>query len=516
MSQGESLSSKDSHRSYAEWFTLAVIVSAALAVRCIGLDRLSLWTDEIHSVWIAKLSFWDFWANPTLVDHPPLYFVLLKIWLSAGDSECWIRLFSALCGTAAIPALYVLSRRVGGPVFARWAAVFLALSPFHVRYSQEARGYALLFLLSVLLLLAASCLRERPSNRRLWWFYAVTATGLTATHAVGILYVLCVSFAFLVPLREWRSLFRPWLAVHIRFLLIASPVLVLLAQQAVFKAYSGFWQTPPGIAEILSTMREYLYTAMPSVEYLVRKSTGLSILPIPLETFAFVPFLALMVTSLLLAYRRRDTQLLRVALPGGLFFVLTVILSYGSVSVFAARTGIPSLVLVPLLLAYSPSFCAPGKSNRVFLVIGVVCIALSALSLYSDFKTYKKEDWRGLVKTLAREIQPGDIVFHWQYITGLGLEHYGEKYGITNPIIGVPQGYREAIFTPYTQVTEERINGVVRRAVNANRRVWVVQYRELECLSPLESQLVDLGFAMKNSRRFVVLDLILYDRPPAS
>ncbi|MEL6438639.1 MAG: hypothetical protein AAFQ80_05205 [Cyanobacteria bacterium J06621_8] len=85
--------------------------------------------------------------------HPPLYFWLshwwFKLWLQEGDlvSLSVARSLSALCGILAIPASFTLAwvafrSRLG----AHFAAVLMAVSPYGIYLSQEARHYTLTIL----------------------------------------------------------------------------------------------------------------------------------------------------------------------------------------------------------------------------------------------------------------------------------------------------------------------------------------------------------------------------------
>ena len=106
-----------------------------------------LWLDEAFSVWMGWNSLPDLIAWLLRVDqHPPLYYTLLHLWMTFGDSAAHVRTLSALFGTLTIPVIYLLGRRLSGRGAGLIAALILALSPFHVRFAQETRMYTLLTL----------------------------------------------------------------------------------------------------------------------------------------------------------------------------------------------------------------------------------------------------------------------------------------------------------------------------------------------------------------------------------
>ena len=76
--------------------------------------------------------------------HPPGYYLAMFPWTRlAGTSLSAIRLPSALLGIASIPLLFLLGVFIGRPFAGAVAAMLLALSGFHVFWSQVARMYAL-------------------------------------------------------------------------------------------------------------------------------------------------------------------------------------------------------------------------------------------------------------------------------------------------------------------------------------------------------------------------------------
>jgi len=123
------------------WVTLL-----AAAVRLCGLGVQSLWLDEAFSHLFATLPLDMVW-QAMIVDavHPPLYYLLMRLVVAlVGGSEFALRFPSALAGVLTVALLYRAGRAWSGGRAAGWAALLLALNPFHIWYSQEARMYALL------------------------------------------------------------------------------------------------------------------------------------------------------------------------------------------------------------------------------------------------------------------------------------------------------------------------------------------------------------------------------------
>ena len=95
----------------------------------------------------------------TYSTHPPLFFCLMYSWVSAnsigeqGELNTVLRSLPAIFGVGAIAAIYFLNRIAFSKPAGLIAALFMAVSPFGVYLSQEARHYTLPVLLTTLALL---------------------------------------------------------------------------------------------------------------------------------------------------------------------------------------------------------------------------------------------------------------------------------------------------------------------------------------------------------------------------
>jgi hypothetical protein len=133
-----------------EWFLfvfrpLPLVFLLALAVRLWQLTYHSLWFDEAMSVYWASRPAAEIvrvGLGLTLDKHPPVYYLLLRAWtLVFGSGDAAVRSLGALMGALAVFPVYALASRWGGRVAGDFAALFLALNPFLVWYSQEARMF---------------------------------------------------------------------------------------------------------------------------------------------------------------------------------------------------------------------------------------------------------------------------------------------------------------------------------------------------------------------------------------
>jgi len=118
-------------------------------------------------------------------NSPPLYFLLAWLPMQLGDPTVLIRLPSLVLGTAAVPLVYLIGVRTVGRTAALIATAVIALSPFAIYYSSEARPYGTLMFcvaLSTLLLL-----RAIESGRPRWWvLYAIAGCAVLYAHYFGV------------------------------------------------------------------------------------------------------------------------------------------------------------------------------------------------------------------------------------------------------------------------------------------------------------------------------------------
>lgn len=104
--------------------------------------------------------------------HPPLFFCWLHQWLGWIDhwdvSLAWkLRSLPALLGTLTIPIIYRLNRVAFSPAAGVAAAALMAVSPFAVYLSQEARHYTLPMLLMTLSLVGFVLMLQELWNRQM-------------------------------------------------------------------------------------------------------------------------------------------------------------------------------------------------------------------------------------------------------------------------------------------------------------------------------------------------------------
>ena len=137
--------------------SLSILVTVAVsglfvALRLWRLSASCLWFDEIFSVHAARHGWAELlrFAAADII-HPPLFYLLLKIWISVGgESLLWLRLLPALVSIGAIIPFLLLCRELNLKQ-SEWnlALLLLAVNGYLIKYAQELRMYSLLMFLSL-------------------------------------------------------------------------------------------------------------------------------------------------------------------------------------------------------------------------------------------------------------------------------------------------------------------------------------------------------------------------------
>jgi 4-amino-4-deoxy-L-arabinose transferase-like glycosyltransferase len=208
---------------------LSLLALLALGLRLIRLSYQPLWWDEGWSLYFATADVRTMLELTAVDIHPPLYYLFLHAWIWLfGPGAIAARLLSVLIGTAAIPLLYAVGRLLAGHRGGLLAAFLLAISPFHIYYSQEVRMYGLVTLFGLAALYFAARGDTGGGDRRIgpWVGYVLVATAALYTAYYTAFLLLALNLYVLVRClrasRPWRRL-AVWSVSQLAVLLLFLP-----------------------------------------------------------------------------------------------------------------------------------------------------------------------------------------------------------------------------------------------------------------------------------------------------
>ena len=124
-----------------QYFFLATITFLAVVLRFYKLGAWSFWIDEIYEIGYslqAMARFPDLTRVSLLLTGITLHYLPVNEWSA--------RLVPAIIGIVSIPILYFPIKKLFNPAVALLAVALLAISPWHLYWSQNARFYSFLLL----------------------------------------------------------------------------------------------------------------------------------------------------------------------------------------------------------------------------------------------------------------------------------------------------------------------------------------------------------------------------------
>lgn len=455
-----------------ELLILLAIVALAAVLRAYHLGYKSMWLDELNYARSAignGTLFGPFGLS--ILDHPPAYLFITRLVMFIGRDDWLMRLVPFLSSVAAVAALWALARTMFGALTGLLAAFVLAITPMHITYSQEAHSYGVYGLLSILTLWylyrAAQAEADAWSQRaasgstaqagsgeegadvqvqpgrapipgrlrawaRTWLPFVLLATLNMYVHYYSF-YVAALSLLlFPLFLLDWSqdrvsSLWRD--PARRRSLLRLAAALTLIALLYLPQAIVGVRNSLTYATNLDSTFEGTLAQA---IQWAARAVT----IPWQRDPVSGVVVALVVVASLgWLLWRRRAVAvalLLLVILP----LPPSVFMAFRTGIAFNARRVIFILPVVVIVIAVGmmvyarlaawlwarrPRRGEAGQERAAVDPVQTRTVAVAALVLaviagvasikpLATYYTQPKQDWKGVARVLAAQVEPGDVV----------------------------------------------------------------------------------------------------------
>jgi mannosyltransferase len=481
--------------SRAELIILLLVLLLGGGLRGYRLGAPSLWFDEAASVEHSRGSISDtLTAVSEAEGSPPLYFLLLREVMQISRSEAALRALSLVAGVASLLLIYLLGRALLGAGTGLIAAALLALSPFALYYSQEARPYALLTALSLascyLLLLAL----ERPGKSR-WARYALVSLAALYTHYFTVFLLLAQGIVILTSADYRKKFFFPWLCCQGLMLLAFLPWLPYLITQFHWQAARGGQTWVPNVGLLMLPYTFFQFSLGYST---VEIKSFADILSHPLLLgMALLGFGLPALVSLRLIKtdpRAARWSWLIPAVAVGVAFGLHLKWHFYQ-PVYLA--GVMPLYLLVIASGLKSLSLRPGRLLPALLIFPLLGIALQN---YYFNPAFAKEDWRGIGRYLEKNLQsPGTLVFHKSWLKAPVNYYYPAKlisYSLPDAALPADSPQLQEIkqrLSPYPRVwlvlghnydTGDYYRKLLARwfkagparAFTTDRTIWVVEY----------------------------------------
>ena len=396
---------------------VALAVGGTLRFAAIGAQ--SFWYDEAYvDAFSAQSSFADIFAGTSRDNgNPPLHFLLDKLAANLfGADETSHRAIPAAFGTLSIALVGLLGRRLHSTQAGAIAVWLMAISPFQIELSNEARVYSFLQFMTVLTTLLF--VRWLASQSSLDGLAYSIGTGVACySHYFFVFVILSHLVVVLAQPDRWR-LFGRWCL----FMGVAAVLWLPWAP-----AFLSQISTPGNLSRMGPTWKTQ-FAATPVVFAVGRTfawrdaGSGLLALGAVVSLVGFwIPFL----TCLL-----RPLANSRVSLPLLSAWVLLPIL----VPLLAALAGVPvyhhrygSVGLGGFLIAVAIGLT---RLPRIYqLIAGLAIISATTYSLANYYGHYIKDDWRSAaVKSIMEDAPPGQVVLTDSEIEVVSFLYYARRF----------------------------------------------------------------------------------------
>lgn len=397
---------------------LGGLVAAGFLLRLMLLADKSIWLDEAFSIAISQRNPIDVVRMVILTDtHPPLYYLILNLWLELGTGEGQVRLLSVLFSAASIAMIYKLAGALyEDPRAGVLAAAILAFSPFQIWYAQEARMYAMLtFLLLASAYFFIMALRRRST---LDWVAFVVATTLALYTDNGALwFVLAIGIFYLLSIKRFPGTRLGWTLSQVGVGLLYAPWLPFLWRQTR-QVSENFWLPPPAFQTVLGTFLDFNSLNFPWI--------GLSVL------YMSVIFVFAYIVPDRKGWQRPLLTLWLFA-PLGVSLLLSL-----RQPIFLSRNLIAASLGYYLLIT---GIILKFRSQKAAIVLLLPLVAMNLVSIGHNLWSERKEDWRAAAAYVAHEARATEagLLFFVPSYAELPFQYYFQQYGLPLETQGFPE-----------------------------------------------------------------------------
>lgn len=382
---------------FAPWIAILIL---GVTMVFFNINQSSLWYDESYSAAAVEHPLIPMVSMISRDAHPPLYFVLLKLFTSVfGRSVSALRALSALAVIALAALGFFPLRKICGTVAAAAFSLLVLFTPISVIAAQDARMYSLVaFFVTAMILWGYLAFSENKIAN--WILLSVFTLCAAYTHYFGMLAAFAYwgTLAIAVFARRQKREILTFLASGAAVIVLYSPWFYSLFVQ-VSHVSENYWIPPVNAMTVVHTLSHF---------YMAKFSWGVALLPFAVFLMVF----SAAVAGCVIFFRRKDQRF---------FLVLS------SLSVFTltlAGSVILSLVFRPilvdrymiscigaLLLAFACTLSIFG--NRAALASAVAVYALLNLpTLVYIYRTPANGPMNEIRAELRDRVKPGDIFVH--------------------------------------------------------------------------------------------------------
>ena len=444
--------------------SLALIVALGIVLRLYNLGAKSIWYDEAFEILLAEeqvATVLDSYIHSlpqsiagVAYQHDIAMFFLLHPLTDLSSAEHVMRLVPALFGVLSIIVLYFIGKILCDTKVGLMSAFILAISPYHVWYSQMVRFHTVttFFTLLSLYFFLLALKRNRAWH---WALYALSSALNVYVFSFGLFILIVEALYVLLWHRRDRQALKGWFLSQTGILTLLLPLVpVFISQAARGSQEAARAASGAGISIGLPLVISY---GQPWYVFTLG-----SLFPSPTHLLVALPGLAL---TGVLVMRGMWSQRQRKARTSFLLLYLFVPYLLG-LSVWLA---VSTIALGRSLMLVSPAYyilIALGilslRNHKLRAGLLTLLIALSSFCLYAHYTTDIYQGLKLGATYVKEHAQEKDAILHLAGSDPLTFEYYVRD---EVPAYWASGGELEAA---------ER--GIANGTID---RVWVVAYRQL-------------------------------------
>ncbi|MEM2226103.1 MAG: glycosyltransferase family 39 protein [Candidatus Bathyarchaeia archaeon] len=384
---------------------MAFLTLLGLLLRLAFLDHRSLYSDETWSFSAASMGPLGLLSPVASYDlHPPLYYMVLSAFLALGKSEFAIRFPSAIFGTLTIPLAHWLGRRFLGERGGLLVSFLLAISPMHVRYSQEARMYSLMALFATLSLILLLRAMDRGGAAS-WSLYGISAALCLYTHYIAFFFLLSESVLVL-----WISLRRGSFGILKDFMLSGICALAIFSPwihyALILQVHNTLLAKRSLLMDLIRMPLHFSYFFP-----ITRIEDFVSLVPMTITLVMYVSSLGLCGLLALFGLLRAKEDWLKIVVCW-IFIppIAALLVLYAIIRVWPWRS-VYYLFELPIFLGLVASGLMELGSKRKALA-SILLVFLTASYGFANVINYQTEaeDWRAAAAFVEANAIPGDAI----------------------------------------------------------------------------------------------------------
>jgi len=431
---------------------IIVVLILALGLRLIGIGQ-SLWLDEAISANVAKMPIGEIIKNFSVNDfHPPIFYWFLDLWTKIfGSNVVVLRLSSVLFSLITIYFVYLIGTKIKNKKIGILAALFLAINPLFVYYSQELRMYSMATMWLIIGFYYFVKIKSKKYLKKDLVIFNLMMALAFGTFYGSIFLIASFAIYFLIK-REWKLFWLTNIGTGLAIIILAPLLLIQIKNSQIMLTQVANWVLVLGKVNLKNLLLIPLKFGVGKISFY------------PKVWYYLVGVIwSLTILGLILKNKRESNWL-------KLFLVLPIILAV----LFSIKSPLLQyfrfLYLVPIMVLILAINC-DKKWQKILVGGGFLIFSL----IYLLDSNYYREDWKDLVKQIENEKNV--------YMIG----------SFSDPI---------KFYDPKMEIRD------IKTTIPSEKEIWVIPYGEMIHGINSEEKLNKLGYKKIEEKNFREIKLL--------